>query len=126
MLPKGSTLVLQAHNYSTKKTKNMKKKKLKLNTVKIESFVTTIDDKEKETIGGASGWAVCSLYLSGCLLSATCTPAPPPIRDKTPARIVSHNQPGICQHIGDESAQWIAIGLKCPYTAVDPGTIGGA
>ncbi len=52
----------------------MEKKKLKLNSIKVESFVTKLDDSEKITVNGAagSGWFVCSLYLSGCIASLNC------------------------------------------------------
>ncbi len=101
------------------------KKKIRLYDIEIKSFVTTIENREQETIVGGSGWAVCSLYLSGCATTLT-VPAKPPLKDKTPARVVSAVQGNICNHLIEESRRWKELGMECPYTAVNPNTVGGA
>ncbi len=52
----------------------MKKEKIKLNDIKIESFITKLDQNEKATLDGAqnSGYWLCSLWVSGCLLTHNC------------------------------------------------------
>lgn len=52
----------------------MKKTKLKLDNIKVDSFITTLQDSEKGTIQAGEG----SWLLSGCLLSLTCPKAPAP------------------------------------------------
>ncbi len=52
----------------------MKKNKIKLADIKVESFITKLNGNEQSTLEGAannSGWWVCSLYLSGCMPSTS-------------------------------------------------------
>lgn len=97
------------------------KKKIKLKTIEIESFVTTLNNNEKETVIAASGYLVCSLYLSGCATSLTCK-VDPPMEDNTSVRVATRVLNGICNEIRDRSIKYREIGLECPYTAVDPKT----
>lgn len=46
----------------------MKKNKIKLTDIKVESFVTKLNGIEKATIAGeaGSGWWICTLSLLAC------------------------------------------------------------
>ncbi len=51
----------------------MEKKKLKLDNIKVESFIT-MSDEDRKTIQGAGKDEAASWLLSGCLTSFRCTP----------------------------------------------------
>lgn len=48
----------------------MKREKLKITDLKVTSFVTKMDDSQKETIGGEA--AANSWLISGCVLTFNC------------------------------------------------------
>jgi hypothetical protein len=86
----------------------MKREKLKIDSIKITSFITKLDNVDGNTIQGAenngSGW-YCSWYLSGCVLSLECPTAQAetacwtkaPIAGICPTGLqISKIDPGLC------------------------------
>lgn len=91
------------------------KKKLSLTSIEVKSFVTKLDDKNKETIVGGESQFWCSWYLSGCVLSLLCGEAPPGVA--TPTEPASKLNPEICRGQMEQSRQYVAIGQRCPFPA---------
>lgn len=98
----------------------MKKEKLKLDHIQIQSFVTSMDKTEKETIVAGVQVAAGSWLLSGCLTSLTC-PAPDDMRDETPVRIVSRGAKPICNEIREKSRIFHELDTDCHYQTYKPG-----
>jgi len=84
------------------------KKKLKLSNLNIESFVTSLDDTEKQTIKGQGG----SWLISDCFFSAFCPTKPATIIiDESGTWTKAPRQLQICQ--SDTPAGLSALG-ECP------------
>lgn len=50
----------------------MEKKKLKLDNIKVESFITKLNEEDKQTVIGGESQFWCSWLISGCALSFNC------------------------------------------------------
>lgn len=100
------------------------KKRLSLDAIKVKSFITKLEHEKKETIVGGESQFWCSWYISGCVLSLQCGKLPADVA--TPAQPGSRLIPVECERQIEQSKQFEALGLKCPYPAHKPGQPAGA
>ncbi len=94
------------------------KKKLTLGSIKVESFITKLDNEKKETIVGGDSQFWCSWWVSRCALSLLCGGAPPSVA--TPTQPASAMAPEICRGQLEQSRQYEGIGQRCPFPVYQP------